>query len=140
MRKLTPQIIWHLISETGNQFMLNNSFRLAAALAYNTIFSLPPLLFLILVVAGNFYGEEALSGELYHQSKGALGPEAAQGIQDMINKLNQREQHGGIASVIGIATLVFAATTFFVTLQESLNTIWNIKPKPKNGIVQMAKA
>jgi membrane protein len=139
MRKLTPKIIWHLISETGNQFMLNNSFRLAAALAYNTIFSLPPLLFLILVVAGNFYGEAALSGELYNQSKGALGPEAAREIQDMINKLNQREQHG-IASVIGIATLVFAATTFFVTLQDSLNTIWNIKPKPKNGMLQMAKA
>src|SRR6476620_11542121 len=98
MRKLSPKIIWHLISETGNQFMLNKSFRLAAALAYNTIFSLPPLLFLILVVAGKVLGEEALTGELYAQTKGALGSEAAAQIQDMINKLNQREQHG-IASV-----------------------------------------
>jgi membrane protein len=139
MRNITPKAIWHLITESFNQFLENNSLRLAAALAYNTIFSLPPLLFLVLMMAGAVFGEKALSGELYHQTKGALGSDAALQLQTIINNLNKKEQHG-MAAIIGIGTLIFAATTFFITLQESLNTIWNIKPKPKNGMMQFVKA
>jgi membrane protein len=139
MTKFTPKAIWNLFTSTFSEFMENNSLRLAAALSYNTIFSLPPLLIIILVAAGAFFGQEAMSGELYEQSKSALGADAAKEIQTMINSFNKMDK-SGIAAVIGIGTLIFAATTFFITLQESLNTIWNIKPKPKNGILQMVKA
>ena len=139
MRKITPKAIWEITKETADQFMKNNSFRLASALAYNTIFSLPPLLFLILLATGKILGDEALSGKLYEQTKGALGSDAATQLQTMITNLNKK-QNGGIASIIGIATLVFAATTFFITLQDSLNTIWNIKVKPQSGIMQVVKA
>ncbi|MBK0403288.1 YihY/virulence factor BrkB family protein [Adhaeribacter sp. BT258] len=139
MSTITPNAVWYLAKNSASEFMKNNSLRLAAALAYNTIFSLPPLLFIILMAAGAFFGEAAMSGELYNQSRTALGEDAARQIQTMITNLNKQETHG-IAKWIGFATLFFAATTFFVTLQESLNAIWNIKPKPKNGIAQMAKA
>lgn len=139
MSNITPKALFTIAKNSVTEFLNNNSLRLAAALAYNTIFSLPPLLFIILMAVGAFFGEEALSGQLYAQSKTALGPEAASEIQTMINNLNNQENQG-LARWIGYATLIFAATTFFITLQESLNTIWNIKAKPKNGIMQTIKS
>src|SRR6478672_2897129 len=135
MSNITFKGLFTIAKNSVTEFLNNNSLRLAAALAYNTIFSLPPLLFIILMAVGAFFGEEALSGKLYEQSKAALGSDAASEIQTMINNLNSH-QNKGLARLIGYATMIFAATTFFVTLQESLNTIWNIKAKPRNGIAQ----
>ena len=138
MSNVTPKALFTLAKNSVTEFLNNNSLRLAAALAYNTIFSLPPLLFIILMAVGAFFGEKALTGELYNQTKDALGPEAAQEIQTMINNLNAQENKG-MAKLIGYGTMIFAATTFFITLQESLNTIWNIKAKPENGIMLTIK-
>ena len=138
MAKYTAKDIWSLTKTTGGQFMENNSFRLAAALAYNTIFSLPPLLLIIISAAGAIWGQEAFSGQLEAQMSGILGKESAAELQTMIQNVN-KSGSGGIASAVGIATLIFGATTFFITLQDSLNTIWNIKVNPKNGILKMAK-
>ena len=138
MAKYTAKDIWSLTKSTVGQFMENNSFRLAAALAYNTIFSLPPLLLIIISAAGAIWGQEAFSGELETQMSGILGEESAKELQTMIQNVN-KSGSGGIASAVGIATLIFGATTFFITLQDSLNTIWNIKVNPKNGILKMAK-
>jgi len=138
MARHTAKDIWFLTKTTVGQFMENNSFRLAAALAYNTIFSLPPLLLIIISAAGAIWGEEAITGQLDNQLQGFLGKESAQDLQTMIQNVN-KSGSGGIASAVGIGTLIFGATTFFITLQDSLNTIWNIKVNPKNGILQMAK-
>ncbi|KAA9340304.1 YihY/virulence factor BrkB family protein [Adhaeribacter soli] len=139
MPKITAKAALSLSKNAFDEFMNNNSFRLAAALSYNTIFSLPPLLVIILIAAGSIFGEEAMSGELHSQAQAALGAEAAKEIQSMIASASQLKK-SGLAAVIGIVMLIFAATTFFITLQDSLNTIWNIKPKPKSGIMQMVKA
>jgi membrane protein len=139
MPKITAQAALTLSKNAFDEFMNNNSFRLAAALSYNTIFSLPPLLVIILIAAGSIFGEQTMSGELHSQAQAALGPEAAKEIQTMMTSASQLKK-SGLAAVIGIGMLIFAATTFFITLQDSLNTIWNIKPKPKSGIMQMVKA
>jgi membrane protein len=138
MAKVTAKDVLKLAKSTVAQFMENNSFRLAAALAYNTIFSLPPLLLIIVSAAGAIWGDEAVSGKLASEMQGMMGEEAAKEIQTMISNAN-KSGSGGIASAFGIAMLIFAATTFFVTLQDSLNSIWNIKVKPKNGILKVAK-
>lgn len=138
MAKYTFSDIWAMTKSTVGQFMENNSFRLAAALAYNTIFSLPPLLLIIIATAGRIWGEEAVSGQLAIQMKSMVGPEAATEIQTMIKNATLTGT-GGIATAAGIAMLVFAATTFFVTLQDSLNSIWNIKVKPNNSFLKLAK-
>lgn len=138
MSNITPKALFTIAKNSVTEFLNNNSLRLAAALAYNTIFSLPPLLFIMLLAIGSFFGEEALSGQLYAQSKDALGEDAAKEIQTMINNLNAQENKG-MMKWVGYGMLIFAATTFFITLQESLNTIWNIKAKPENGIVQTLK-
>ncbi|RYU78318.1 YihY/virulence factor BrkB family protein [Hymenobacter persicinus] len=124
-----------IMKTTAGEFMNNNSFRHAAALSYYTVFSLPPLLIIVIAVAGSLFGSEAITGEVYAQMKGLVGADTAKFIQDNINEFNQQER-SGFAAVLGIGTLIFAATTFFVTLQESINDIWNLKVKPRNGIWQ----
>ncbi|WP_181305156.1 YihY/virulence factor BrkB family protein [Rufibacter sp. XAAS-G3-1] len=136
MAKYTIKGIFALITNSASEFMKNNSLRLAAALSYNTIFSLPPLLFIVIRSAGYFFGEEAVSGQLYAQIKGLVGSEAAAEIQTMITKLHL-EGPNPLATWIGLGTLFFAGTTIFVTLQESLNNVWNLQTKPKNGILKL---
>ncbi|MFT2007094.1 YihY/virulence factor BrkB family protein [Pontibacter sp. 13R65] len=136
MANSTISKIWPLLKATFEGFNDNNSLLLAAALAFNAIFSIPPLLVIIIQAAGFFLGEKAVSGELSEQISSAIGPNAAQSIEEIVQNAAISEA-GGIAFWIGIGTLIFASTTFFATLQQSLNTVWNLKPKPTNGIIKM---
>ncbi|TGE21452.1 YihY/virulence factor BrkB family protein [Hymenobacter aquaticus] len=130
--------ILNILKTTASEFMVNNSFRHAAALSYYTIFSLPPLLLIVITVASSVYGAEAVTGQIYGQMRGFLGADSAKFLQDSIAEFT-KQQKTGVASIIGIGTLIFAATTFFVTLQESINDIWNLKVKPRNGIWQFIR-
>ena len=121
-----------ILKSSAAEFGSNNSFRHAAALADYTIVSLPPLLLIVITTASAVYGGEALTGQIYGQLKGLVGGDAAAFLQDSIAKFTL-QQKGGLATAIGVGTLIFAATTFFVTLQESINDIWNLKVKT-NGI------
>ncbi|UOR04989.1 YihY/virulence factor BrkB family protein [Hymenobacter aerilatus] len=127
--RYTAANLGSILKCTASNFIENNSLRLAGALAYNAIFSLPPLLLIIITAAGTFFGQEAVTGKLFSQIDGLVGAKAAASIQDSIRTFNQQKQ-GGISAIIGVGTLIFAATTFFVTLQESINSIWNVKAKP----------
>ena len=117
-----------VLKSSASEFSSNNSFRHAAALSYYTIFSLPPLLLIVITVASAAFGGEALTGQIYGQLKGLVGADSAKFLQDSIAKFTV-QQRGPVATVIGISTLLFTATTFFVTLQESINDIWNLKVK-----------
>ncbi len=119
-----------LVKATATEFSDNNAFRHAAALSYYTIFSLPPLLLIVITSASAVYGGEALTGQIYGQIKGLVGAESAAFLQESIAKFTL-QQKTGLATAIGLGTLIFAATTFFVTLQESINDIWNLKVKTK---------
>ncbi|CAN5783400.1 YihY/virulence factor BrkB family protein [soil metagenome] len=138
MKKPSFKGIWSLLKNSGSEFIENNSFRLAGALAYVTIFSLPPLLIVMINFAGAIWGEEAVTGRLFQQIRSVVGDDAAAEIQTMIANFNQHDA-GAMAAVIGIGTLIFASTTFFATLQESLNAIWNIRVKPESSIMYMIK-
>ncbi|RZK93662.1 MAG: YihY/virulence factor BrkB family protein, partial [Hymenobacter sp.] len=115
-----------ILKSSAGEFGNNNSFRHAAALSYYTIFSLPPLLLIVITTASAVYGGEALTGQIYGQLKGLVGADAAAFLQESIAKFTL-QQKGGLATAVGVGTLIFAATTFFVTLQESINDIWNLK-------------
>lgn len=117
-----------LLKATATEFSDNNAFRHAAALSYYTIFSLPPLLLIVITSASAVYGGEALTGQIYGQIKGLVGAEAAAFLQESIAKFTL-QQKTGLATAVGLGALIFAATTFFVTLQESINDIWNLKVK-----------
>ncbi|MDX5417804.1 MAG: YihY/virulence factor BrkB family protein [Hymenobacteraceae bacterium] len=136
MATSTRHKILPLFKNTFSGFSDNGSLLLAAALAFNALFSIPPLLVIIIQAAGFFFGEKAVSGELSAQISTAIGPNAAQSVENIVQNAHVSEG-GGIAFWIGIGTLIFASTTFFATLQESLNRVWNVKPKPTNGIMKM---
>ena len=112
----------------------DDAFTLGAALAYYTVFSFAPLLVVAIAVASYFVGEEAVTGRLYGELNGLLGPEAASTLQEIVS--NAYSTGDSLwATVLSIATLVFTATTVFATLKTSLNRIWGLEARPANNIL-----
>ena len=107
---------------------------MGAALAYYTVFSFAPLLVVVIATASQFMGRDAVTGRLYNELDGLLGPDAASTIQEIVGNAYQTGDSIW-ATIIGVATLVFTATTVFVTLKNSLNRIWEIEPRPSNNIL-----
>lgn len=131
------KIVLTLIKETFKEWQEDKASRLAAALAYYTVFSLTPLLLIVIVVAGWIFGEDAAQGEIVTQLEGLLGAEGARMIEIAIQNTNQAGSNSGaIASCISVAVLIFGATGMFVQLQDALNTIWNVQPKPGRGLIK----
>jgi membrane protein len=124
---------WTLIKQTFSEWSDDKAPRLGAALSYYTIFALAPLLLVVIAVAGLVFGRQAAQGQLLAQISGIVGTDAAQAIQTMIARAGTRS--GGIlATVVGIVTLGLGATGVVIELQDSLNTVWKVVPKPGRGI------
>ena len=130
--------IWFLIKGTFNEFISDNGPKLAASLSYYTIFSLPPLLIIIIFLCGIFFGAEAVRGEIFGQINGLVGNEAAIQIQDMIKNV-KRSNSNGFAATIGVITLIIGASGVFSEMQDSINFIWGLKAKPKRGFIKFLK-
>ncbi|MBD2568581.1 YihY/virulence factor BrkB family protein [Anabaena lutea] len=125
--------IWKLLQETFTEWSEDKASRLAASLAYYTIFSLAPLLIIVIAITGTLFGEEAARGEIVQQIQGLVGREGAEFIELAIKNASKPEE-GNIASIISILVLLLGATGLFAELQDSLNTIWEVKPKPGRNI------
>jgi membrane protein len=128
--------IWCLLKETTLEFIDNNSFQKGAALAYYTIFALPPILLIIINATGYFFGEQAVTGEVYYQVKELIGSEGAFAVQRMVESINEITGFN-LATVVVVVTLFIAATGVFVSLQDSLNEVWYVRPAPKRGYVKL---
>ncbi|CAD5982394.1 UPF0761 membrane protein [Planktothrix tepida] len=127
--------VWRLLKETYQEWSQDNASQLAAALAYYTVFSLAPLLVIVVAIAGFFLGEEAARGELVGQIQGLVGKDGATVIQTALENTNRPGEGNGIfASLVSLGFLIFGASGVFVQLQDSLNTIWNITAKPTNAV------
>jgi membrane protein len=107
--------------------------RLAAALAYYTTFSIAPLLVIAIAAAGLFFGAEAARREVSAQLSGLLGPPAAQILEMTVASARRNESAGVLATVVGFVVLIFGASGVFASLQDALNTIWQVRPKPDLG-------
>lgn len=107
----------------------------AAAIAFYTIFSLPGLIVTIIIVAGIFLGQEAATGELTMQLSEFIGPDIANSISEIIVQVDMSDE-STFQTIFGVGTLVFSATTIFMSLQEGLNKIWDVKAQPKRGFVK----
>lgn len=130
---------YEVIKDTIDGFSEFKILKMSASLAYITVFSLAPLLLVILFICDVFWGREAIEGAIYAQMKDFLGPSAAVQIQSMIQNL-ALSPNSTIAAVIGIGTLIFAATSVFAEIQDSINTIWSLRPKKRSGIWLFIKA
>ena len=112
--------------------------RMAAAMAYFTVFSLPPLLLIILMVVGVFVEPSTVEGRIESEMAGLLGPEGARQIQGMIRNVNRPDTGGPITAVVSVLALLVGATGAFGQLQAALNKAWEVEPDPeKGGLVAM---
>jgi membrane protein len=112
---------------------------LAASLAFYTVLSLAPLLIVAVSVAGLLFGEAAARGEIGHQLGGMLGPQGGSAIENVL--ANAKEPHANIVgTAIGLVVLLFGASGVFGELQDSMNAIWEVKPKPGRGVMGVVKA
>ncbi|MCF0069618.1 YihY/virulence factor BrkB family protein [Dyadobacter sp. CY261] len=130
--------IFLVLKETFSEFSDDNVLKLSAALSYYTVFSLAPMLLLIISIVSFFFGREAFEGELYGQIRGLLGTQAATQLQELIKNAAISDK-STTAAIIGGVTLLIGATGVFAEIQDSINYIWSIKSKPRKGWVQYLK-
>ncbi len=123
---------WELVKGAFVEWDEDKASRLAAALAYYTAFSLAPLLVISIGIAGLVLGERAAQGEIMAQLQGLLGAEGARLVEQMI-AASRKPSESITATAIGIVVLLFGATGVFGQLQDALNTIWEVKPRPGRG-------
>ena len=119
-------------------FSNDMALKFSASLAYYTVFSLAPLLLLVMSLASVFLGRDATQGQLFKELNDFVGNEAARQIQDLIARL-ELSGKSTISAIIGSITLIIGATTVFGEIQESINIIWQVKAKPKKAWLKMLK-
>lgn len=117
---------------TINEFSDDNVVKLSASLAYYTVFSIGPLLLVIISLTGLFFEREAVTGKLYTQISGLIGVTGAEQVLKIIQSMRE-QQSAAKYSIIGAVVLIFGATTVFTDIQDSINYIWSIRAKPKKG-------
>lgn len=135
-RKITLKGILELIKSSFKGFNDNKVPKLSGSLAYCTIFSLGPLLIIIISVSGIFWGREAIEGRIYGQFENFMGHNTALQLQQIIKNASISGK-GKWAAIIGVITLLIGATSVFAEIQDSINTIWGLKPKPRKGWVKL---
>jgi len=132
LRKGYWRQIWKILGATIMGFINDNGMKLSASLAYYTIFSIAPLLIIIISIAGLVWGHDAATHKLYPQIAGYVGAKAAAEIESVLKSL-QLSGKSTIAVVIGVIVLFLGASGIFIEIQDSLNIIWRVRAKPKRG-------
>lgn len=123
--------VWSLIKETFSSWIDDYAQSMGAALAYYTLFSIAPLLLIVISITGLVFGEEAARGEIYGQLHGLMGQEGAMAVQGLLESVNKPEK-GVIATAVGVAVLLVGATTVFGELQSALDRIWHAPERDKS--------
>ena len=132
----TLKTIGLLLKQTFTGFLADRALKLSASLSYYTVFSMAPLLLLLISLAGFFFGRDAIQGHVFHEINGLIGNDAAAQIQDVIKHM-ELSGKTNLALVIGVVTLIIGATSVFGEIQDSINIIWKVKAKPKRGWVKL---
>ena len=126
---------WLILRQTFTEFFNDHALKFSASLSYYTIFSLGPVLIIIISLAGIFFGKDAVEGKMYGQIQGLVGSAAALQIQDIISNIEE-SQMSRSGAILGLVILFIGATGVFTEMQDSINYIWSIKTKPKKSIVK----
>lgn len=129
---LKPGAYFNLLKEAGNNFIDDNAPKLSASLAYYTIFSIGPLLLVVVTLLGVFYEQSKVTNQIFDQLSLLVGKSGADQLKSIMQNINTSSGTGTL-KIIGIVVLVFGATGIFTEIQGSINFIWSIKAKPKRG-------
>lgn len=114
---------WGLVKKAASSWVDDYAPSMGAALSYYSVFSLAPLLVIVIAVAGAIFGEEAARGEVFAQLSGLMGADAATAIEELLHAAS-RPKAGMVSAVVGIVVLLVGATTVFAELQDALDRIW----------------
>jgi len=139
LKMLRPSEIYGLLAESARQWSRHRASSKGAALSLYMVFSLAPMLILVIAVAGVFFGEEAVRSELFSQVRDLTGARGAEVIQTVL--ASAHESGGGwIAALLSIAVLIFSATTAFAELQASLDELWDATNQRKSGLQGLVRS
>ena len=127
---------WQILKETYTDFSNNKSLRMSAALAYYTVFSIAPILIIIISLCDVFYGKAAIEGTIYGHIKTFVGSDAALQVEEIIRNATTSKK-ASWASVVGVISLLIAATGVFGEIQDSINQIWHLKAKPRKDLLKI---
>ena len=134
------QHFYQLAKKSVNAWVDDYAPSMGAAISYYTVFSIAPLMIIVIAVAGFIWGREAVQGEIVGQLSGMIGKQGAEGVQSLIESASQPTQ-GLVATAISIVVLIVGATTVFAELQSSLDRIWQAPQAPKvSGIWAMVRS
>ena len=128
---------WALIKDAVSGFIEHEDLTRGAAIAYYTIFSIAPLLIIVIAIAGLVFGHDAAEGAIVGQLGGLIGKQSAEILQSMIQSASHQAT-GILATIIGIGTLLLTATGAFTEIQSALNAIW--KAAPSAAFSELAKS
>lgn len=128
--------LYKVLKATLSNFIDDNGLKLSASLAYYTVFSIAPLLILIISLASLFFSRDTATNRLYPQIAHYVGSAAALQIQSILKNL-QISGKSTTAAILGTITLLIGASSIFVEIQDSLNIIWRVKAKPKRGWLKL---
>lgn len=136
----SPRAAFELMRDTVNSWLDDDAPSMGAALAYYTVFSISPLLLIVITVAGVVFGAEAARGEVVGQLQGLLGSEGAKAVEDMLLAVSEPAA-STLTAVLGVLVLLVGATTVFAELQSALDRIWRVPDRLKSsGLFSLLRA
>ncbi len=135
---MKPRQLFDLCKQAVLSWQDDYAPSMGAALAYYTVFSIAPLLLIVISVAGLVFGEAAARGAIFGQLSGLMGDEGAMAVQGLLNSVNKPAE-GIVATVTGLLLLIVGATTVFRELQDALDRIWRAPARPTGGVWQMVR-
>lgn len=130
---------WILTKAAASSWVDDYAQSMGAALAYYTMFSIAPLLLIVISLAGFLFGMEAARGEIVEQLRGLMGPQGAQAVQGLLVSMSKPAESIP-AVVVGSALLLIGATSVFAELQDALDRIWRAPKRRKGGIWSLLRA
>jgi len=133
--KFSIKGIFNFVKAVFEKFADDKAPKLGASLAFYTIFSLSPLLVIIISISGLIFGPDAARGEIVNEIGDLIGREGAEVVQTALKNTNDPET-GIISLIISLVTLAIGSTVVFIELQDSLDMIWKVKPKPGRNFIK----
>ena len=136
MQAMQPTTFVHVLKSAADRWLEREAFQHAGALAFCTLFSLAPLVIILVAIVGIVFGEDAASGQISAAITDLVGAQAATAVEEAVRR-SRLEEAGMLPTALGVGALVFGATTVFAQMQSSLNQFWSVRAQPtRSGILR----
>jgi membrane protein len=132
------KFFWHLLRDTFNNWLEDRAFRMGGALAYYSVFSMAPLLLIVIGVASQIFNKEEARRQILDEIAATVGRSASDSLEKILEHAGGANT-GIFATIVGVVILLFGASGVFAELQDALNNIWKVKPRPGLGLTAMVR-